>query len=58
MYGIVGLLPGGQVALGTSAIGRGNREIVIVIDMAASARNVGVASRERKASGTVIELCA
>ena len=55
---IVGLLPGGEVATGITAIGGGNLVIVVVVYMAAGARNVGVASRERKASGTVIELCA
>jgi len=55
---IVGLLPGGEVATGITAIRGGNLEIVVVVNMAAGARNVGVASGERKASGTVIELCA
>jgi len=41
-----------------SAVGGSNLEIVVVVDMAAGARNSGVASGERKASGTVIELCA
>ena len=42
MYGIVGLLPGVQMALRVSAIGRRNRQIVVVVDMALGASHIGV----------------
>jgi len=43
MRGIVGLLPGGQVAAGIAAVGWGDGEVVIVVDVAGRAGNVGVA---------------
>jgi len=56
MYGIVGLLPGREVAAGVAAIGGSNLEIVIVVGMATGAGNVGVACGERKPRGAVVEL--
>lgn len=53
---IVGLLPGGEVAASVAAIRGSNLQIVVVIDMATGARNVGVASRQGKTSAAVIEL--
>ena len=41
--GIVGLLPGGEVATGIAAIRWGDVEVVIVVDVTRSARNIGVA---------------
>ena len=57
MRGIVGLLPGGQVALRIAAVGRSDRQIVIVADMAERARHIGMAIGEQKPGRTVIELC-
>ena len=54
--GIVGLLPGRQVATGVATIGRGNLQIVIVVDVATGARHVGVAGRQWESRGAVIEL--
>ena len=55
MRRVVGLLPGGEVAASIAAIGGSDLEIVIVVDMATGARNVGVASGQQKACGGVIE---
>jgi len=55
MRWIVGLLPCGQMALRVSAIGRGNLQVVVVIDVAGSAGNVGVAVRQQKPGRAVIE---
>ena len=54
---IVGLLPGGQMALRISAIGWGNRQIVVVIDVARSAGHIGVSGGEQESCGAVIECC-
>ena len=55
VWRIVGLLPGGQVATGMSAIGGSDLEIVIVINMAGGARDVSVAVGELESSGAVIK---
>ena len=55
--GVVGLLPGGQMALRIAAIGRSDRQIVIVVDMAERARHIRMAIGEQKSGRTVIELC-
>jgi len=56
MHRIVRLLPGGQMALRIAAIALRNRQVVIVIDVAGDARNVGMPVGQQKSSGTVIEL--
>lgn len=54
--GIIGLLPSAQVTAGVTAIGGRNLQVVIVIDVAGSAGNVGMTVRQRKPGGAVIEL--
>jgi len=49
------LLPGGQMALRIPAIGRSNRQIVVVVDVAECACHVGVPSGQRKTRRTVVE---
>lgn len=56
MNGIRRGLPGGQMAAGISAIVRRNRQVVIIVYMAKSARNVGVAIREQESCGAMVEL--
>ena len=55
MHGIAGFLPGGEVALRVAAIGGCNLQIVIVVDVARGAGNVGVAVCEQKPGRAVIE---
>ncbi len=50
-----GLLPFGEVATGVSAIRRNDLQTVIVIDVARSAGNVGVAIGQQETSRRVIE---
>jgi hypothetical protein len=56
MRRIVGLLPGGQVTAGVTAIGGSNLKIVVVVDMATAAGNICVAGGQRETGGAVIEL--
>jgi hypothetical protein len=58
MPGVIRLLPGCQVALRISAVRRRNRQIVVVVDVAGSAGDIGVPIRQRKPRGVMIELCA
>ena len=51
MHRIVGLLPGSQVATSIAAIGGSDLEVVIVIDVAGSAKHVGVAVGEEESGG-------
>src|SRR5450755_3058427 len=55
MRGIVGLLPGGEVAAGSTAIGGRDLQVVVVVEVAGGASDVGMTVGERKASGAVIE---
>ena len=55
---IICLLPGGQVATGVAAVVRPNLQIVIIVDVAGSARNVRVAVGQQEASRAVIKFCA
>jgi len=55
MDGVVRLLPGRQVALGISAIRGRNRQVVIVVDVAGSAGDIGVPVRQWKPGGVMIE---
>jgi len=44
--GVIGLLPGRQVALRVSAVRRRSRQVVVVVDMAGSAGDIGVPVRQ------------
>jgi len=55
VHRVVGLLPGGQVALRIPAIGRRDLQIVVVVDVAGCASHVGMAVGQRKSRGIVIE---
>ena len=55
VHRIIGLLPSGQVALRVPAIPGGDRQVVIVVEMARSAGHVGVPKGERKSRGAVIK---
>ena len=55
MNRVIGLLPRGQVAAGIAAVGRGNLQIVIVIDVALRAGDRGVRIRQRETSHRMIE---
>ena len=50
-----GLLPGGEMAAGISAIRGSNLQIVIIVDVARSAGNVGVSIGEKESGGAVIK---
>ncbi len=56
MNRIIRLLPRRQVAPRRAASGRRNLQIVIIVDVARRARNVGVAESQREAGGTVVEV--
>lgn len=55
VHGIVGGLPGAQVAAGIAAAGRSDGQIVVVVNVAGRARNVRVPIREQESRGVVIE---
>jgi len=55
VHRIVGGLPRGQMALRVSAIGRRDRQSVIVVDVAGSAGHVGMAIGQQESGGAVIE---
>src|ERR1700730_5714927 len=55
VHGSGGLLPLGEMAAGVAAIGRLDLQVVIVVDVAGSAGNVGVPVCQKKAGGAVIE---
>ena len=55
MRGVVGLLPGGEMAPGIAAVCGRDLQVVIVVDVARRARNVGVAVGEQETGGAVIE---
>ena len=57
VHGIVRLLPSGQVALGVAAVGRGDRQGVVVVDVAEGASDIGVAIGEQESGGAVVERC-
>ena len=54
--GFVGLLPGRQMASGISAIGRRDRQIVVIVDMAERAGHVRVAIGQQESGRAVVEL--
>lgn len=55
MPGIGGLLPGRQMALRIAAIRRRDLQIEISVDMAGSARNIGVSVRQQETRRTMVE---
>ena len=57
MFGIRSLLPGRQVALGVAAIGGRNGQVIVAIDVARGARNVGVTVCKQEAGRTMVEFC-
>lgn len=57
MHGIVGLLPGSEVAPGITTIVGLDRQVVVVIDVTQLAGNVCVAIREQESRCTVIKFC-
>ncbi len=55
MNRVVRLLPGGEVALGIAAIGRGNVQRIVAVDVALAALHRRVLIRERETGGAVIK---
>ena len=55
VHRIVCLLPGGQVAARIAAGVRGDLQIVVIVDVAGSTGNVGVAVRQQEPGGAVVE---
>lgn len=55
VHGIIRLLPSRQMATGIPAIGRRNRQRVVVVGVARGARHAGVSIGQRKSGATVIE---
>jgi hypothetical protein len=53
---IIGLLPGGQMASGISAIGRSDRQIIVIVYMTKGAGHVRVAIGQQKTGRAVVEL--
>ena len=56
VHGIIRLLPGREVTTGVTAIGRRNSQVVVVVNVAGTARHIGVAIGQQKTSRAVIEL--
>ena len=56
VHRIIGLLPVRQVATGVPAIRRRDLQIIVVVHMAGEAGHIGVAVRQRKTRGSVIEI--
>ena len=57
VHGVIRLLPGGQVAAGVTAIGRRDRQVVVVVDVARNAGHVGMAIGEQKTGRAVVKSC-
>ena len=57
VHGSGGLLPGRQVATGVTAIGRGNRQTVVVVDVAQIAGHVRMPVGQQESRRAVIEDC-
>jgi hypothetical protein len=55
MDGIVRPLPGSQVALGIAAIGRGDRQRVVIVDVAEGASHVRMPVREQESRCAMVE---
>jgi hypothetical protein len=53
---IIGLLPRRQMTLRVSAIRRRDRQVVIVVDVAGGARNVGMPVREKESCRSVVKI--
>ena len=56
-HGSRGLLPGGQMALRVAAIGRRDRQIVVVVDVAQRTGHVGMPAGQREPRRAVVERC-
>jgi hypothetical protein len=55
VHGIIGLLPGGQMALRVAAIGRGNRQTVVVVDVAERASHIRMAIGQQETGRAVVK---
>jgi len=55
VHGSSRLLPGGQMALRVAAIGRGNRQTVVVVDVAEGASHIRVSIGQQESGGAVVE---
>lgn len=55
VHGIIGLLPGGQMALRVAAIGGSNRQTVVVVDMAEGASHICMSISQKEPGGAVVE---
>jgi hypothetical protein len=56
VHGIIGLLPGGQMAFRVAAIGRDDRQIIVIVNMTLSAGHIGVAVGKQESCRAVVEL--
>ena len=54
VYGIVGALPGGQMALRIAAVGRGDRQRVIIVDVTLRALQIRMALRQIESRSAVV----
>jgi hypothetical protein len=52
---VFGLLPGGEVAAGIAAIGRSGLQVVVSVDVAGRAGNIGVAVDQQETGDAVVE---
>ena len=57
VHRIIRLLPGGQVTLRVSAIGRRDRQIIVVIRVAQIAGYARVTAGQRESRGAVVKRC-
>jgi hypothetical protein len=57
VHRIICLLPGRQMASRVPAIGRGDRQSIVVVDVARSAGHVGMAIGQRKPGRAVVKSC-
>jgi|HubBroStandDraft_6_1064221.scaffolds.fasta_scaffold460555_1 hypothetical protein len=57
VHGIIRLLPSREVALRVSAIGRGNRQTVVVVSVAEGASHICMSIGQKEPSRAVVERC-
>jgi len=57
VHRIIGLLPGGQMALRVAAVGRRNRQIVVVIEVAQIAGHVRMSAGQQETGRAVVKRC-
>jgi len=55
MNGIVRLLPGREVALRVAAIGRGDRQGIVVVNVAEGTSHIRVSIGQKESGGAVVE---